>query len=229
MSWWQCVELFKQLTLEAINQLFSPYGAGLTLCAYIIIQFIHVSAILTFSPHLHHGEAVLEEALLATAVITIAVASVYATHSETRSNIEERVASALGYFIDLTILVCMYITVTICRGNVIKTVHRDRLVARMSQLSQECEQSKKGGRPPLAPRFSFRKSASLKNLSPPSTKGALANIRKSITSIVGRNGSDDKRSSVSSSVAAPSFRRDARGDARGARLVPRTIADVRRV
>ncbi|KAH8072111.1 hypothetical protein JL721_4022 [Aureococcus anophagefferens] len=113
IAWWSAVEIAKQLTLEALNQILRPLGPGITLWAYVLIQFIHVVSMAAYDPFLHAGEKGLQSALLSTAVVVIASASLFAYYGDEPSRHEEQHMLTVSYIVDGCLIVCLYITYSV--------------------------------------------------------------------------------------------------------------------
>ena len=119
-----------------------PYGPGLTLWAYILIQFLHVTGIFVYQPHRHNSEARLEGGLLSTAVVLIASASLCAYYGDDPSSHERYLMRILCISIDVSILLCLYLAYTVIRENVAGVVNKDLLIVEMTRLNQAVDPRK---------------------------------------------------------------------------------------
>ena len=137
IAWWSAVEIAKQLTLEALNQILRPLGPGITLWAYVLIQFIHVVSMAAYDPFLHAGEKGLQSALLSTAVVVIASASLFAYYGDEPSRHEEQHMLTVSYIVDGCLIVCLYITYSVVKTNIRARNSKDKLVAKLTALYDE--------------------------------------------------------------------------------------------
>ncbi|KAH8049703.1 hypothetical protein JL722_11769 [Aureococcus anophagefferens] len=103
-AWWNAVELAKQFWLEAGHQLLRASGPEVMLLVFTLMQFVHILAIDLVRPHLHRSEALLERTLIATAVVIIAVAAVFAAYGDDPSPAQDARKQALAVVLDVCLL-----------------------------------------------------------------------------------------------------------------------------
>ncbi|KAH8097645.1 hypothetical protein JL720_543 [Aureococcus anophagefferens] len=176
IAWWSAVEIAKQLTLEALNQILRPLGPGITLWAYVLIQFIHVVSMAAYDPFLHAGEKGLQSALLSTAVVVIASASLFAYYGDEPSRHEEQHMLTVSYIVDGCLIVCLYITYSVVKTNIRARNSKDKLVAKLAALYDEVLADKpKPKRASLLDKMNDLKRPSIKT---------LADVRNSLEAVV---------------------------------------------
>ncbi|KAH8092387.1 glutamate/leucine/phenylalanine/valine dehydrogenase [Aureococcus anophagefferens] len=100
--------------------------------------FVHILAIDLVRPHLHRSEALLERTLIATAVVIIAVAAVFAAYGDDPSPAQDARKQALAVVLDVCLLACLSLTAFIVRQNVLQTAATARLVRCLSTLEAAC-------------------------------------------------------------------------------------------
>ncbi|KAH8050773.1 hypothetical protein JL722_11108 [Aureococcus anophagefferens] len=111
--------------------------------------FVHILAIDLVRPHLHRSEALLERTLIATAVVIIAVAAVFAACGDDPSPAQDARKQALAVVLDVCLLACLSLTAFIVRQNVLQTAATARLVRCLSTLEAACHDAFDEGPSPV--------------------------------------------------------------------------------
>ncbi|KAH8044458.1 hypothetical protein JL721_12843 [Aureococcus anophagefferens] len=136
IAWWSAAEIAAAHARGAEPDP-AALGPGITLWAYVLIQFIHVVSMAAYDPFLHAGEKGLESALLSTAVVVIASASLFAYYGDEPSRHEEQHMLTVSYIVDGCLIVCLYITYSVVKTNIRARNSKDKLVAKLAALYDE--------------------------------------------------------------------------------------------